>query len=853
MADPEGESDKPATTPQGSEQATTPLTTPSDSQPTTELNITDGSLRAIGGRFDLLAEIGRGGMGIVYRARDRETNETVAIKVLKPEIAARPELIERFRAELRLARKITHKNVCRTHDLHRFGETVVIAMEYLEGESLRAFLRRYGDVPMRRGQEWARQICSGLAEAHAQGVVHRDLKPENIMIDRQGVAKVMDFGIARSLETTATLTSTALGTPAYMSPEQAEGKPCDARSDIYSLGVILYEMFTARMPFRAETPAALALKQIHETPPPPREVEPDLPLRIDRAIQRCLEKKPEKRFQSAAELEAALTGEPQAKSAAVSGEEVELPFHLARWQRSDWGLVAAAMAGLALFFPFFNRTSLAPRSRVSFDRSVLPRIAQEFAGRLGAPVGQHARTGTVNLSMRYTYLAQRAGARVALELTDNPVPYWLWYVEWENGTHVAVDHRGALVHFWRDFAPGAGGAGPSLDEARPWAEKALSDFFGRDPAQLTVESATIATWGENAAPTFQWADPQDFHGLKRRYRVRFVGREVGEVGEFYDLPAGYRSPDPVWQMLPGVLLGILLVFPAITFRRRVDPRARWRVFHTLSGFAIGAWLASVTFSGVALRIMMGLFVGLGMAVGYFFLAIALEQFVRRMGATKLLTYARVFGRGAASEPCGLAVLRGTLVGLALLGLDTVLVWAATTNLRGRLDSYPHSGSQLAAFLGSSFPVLHVTLHSLCQSLSIIVLVPIFVSLVTRWARRPALAIVLAAALAGAALASPLFNIGSVQPYHLKVLVLFVDCLLLAWTFNRYDVLTVFVAAFTFAFCWENYLLLVVWQSLGPVEEWVAFGVWGLVVLAAVAIAFQSPLRSGYRRAAAAFD
>ncbi|MDA2914812.1 serine/threonine protein kinase, partial [Acidobacteriia bacterium AH_259_A11_L15] len=161
--------------------------------------------------------------------------------------------------------------------------------EYVEGESLRSFLNRYGSAPLRRGLEWTQQICSGLAEAHSQGVVHRDLKPENILIDRWGQAKIMDFGIARSLEADATRTGTLIGTPAYMSSEQAEGKPPDGRSDIYSLGLILYEMFTGQRAFHAETPIGLAMKQIQEAPRPPREVEPDLPERLDRAIQRCLE------------------------------------------------------------------------------------------------------------------------------------------------------------------------------------------------------------------------------------------------------------------------------------------------------------------------------------------------------------------------------------------------------------------------------------------------------------------------------------------------------------------------------------------------------------------------------------
>ena len=294
---------------------------------TTQWDLAEPALRSLRERYDLLGELGRGGMGIVYRARDRETGDTVALKVLKPEIAARPELIERFKSELLLARKITHKNVCRVYELNRFGAVSAISMEYVEGESLRAVLGRYGGVPPRRGLEWAGQVCGGLAEAHAQGVVHRDLKPENILIDRKGQAKVMDFGIARSLESDATRTGTLIGTPAYMSPEQVEGKPPDARSDIYSLGLILYEMFTGECAFRADTPVAAALKRLHEAPPPARTIEPDLPERIDRALQRCLDKDPKKRFQLVAELEAAL--QRRAPEELAAGEEA--PGTALRW------------------------------------------------------------------------------------------------------------------------------------------------------------------------------------------------------------------------------------------------------------------------------------------------------------------------------------------------------------------------------------------------------------------------------------------------------------------------------------------------------------------------------------------
>src|SRR5262245_28932145 len=163
----------PLWTPQGSTPTPQP-TAPARSTPPTGVPV------ALASRYDVLAEVGRGGMGVVYRARDRETEETVALKVLKTEIAARPDHIERFKSELRLARKITHKNVCRTHELLRFEDTVAIAMEFVEGESLRAVLKRFGGVPLRRGIEWMRQMCSALGEAHAQGIVHRDLKPENL-------------------------------------------------------------------------------------------------------------------------------------------------------------------------------------------------------------------------------------------------------------------------------------------------------------------------------------------------------------------------------------------------------------------------------------------------------------------------------------------------------------------------------------------------------------------------------------------------------------------------------------------------------------------------------------------------
>jgi serine/threonine protein kinase len=273
----------------------------------TSPTLTTASLAALSQRYDILGEAGHGNMGNVYKARDRETGETVALKLIKPEIASDQDMMERFKNELLFARKITHKNVCRVYEFNRIGGLACTSMEYVEGESLRSVLNRFGGLPLRKAVDIALQICSGLKEAHAQGIVHRDLKPENVMIDAQGNVKIMDFGIARSMEAAGTrLTGSMVGTPAYMAPEQVAGKPVDYRTDIYSLGLMLYEMFTGMQAFRADTAVAIALKQMRESPAPPHEVDPSIPVSIERLILKCLEKDPARRFQSIADLDRSL-------------------------------------------------------------------------------------------------------------------------------------------------------------------------------------------------------------------------------------------------------------------------------------------------------------------------------------------------------------------------------------------------------------------------------------------------------------------------------------------------------------------------------------------------------------------
>jgi serine/threonine protein kinase len=254
-------------------------------------------------RYEILEKLGKGGMGEVYRVKDVKLDEEMALKVLKPEVAAQEGTIVRFKNELKLARRIAHRNVCKMYDLNEEGETPFITMEYVKGENLKSFIRKNDKLSEEETIALAKQVCEGLVEAHELGVIHRDLKPHNIMVDDKGVAKVMDFGIAHSVEAAGvTQTGIMIGTPNYISPEQAEGDEVDQRSDIYSFGVILFEMVTGGLPFRGDTALSVALKHQTQLPQEPKKLNPDISENLSRLILVCMEKERERRYQTAEAL-----------------------------------------------------------------------------------------------------------------------------------------------------------------------------------------------------------------------------------------------------------------------------------------------------------------------------------------------------------------------------------------------------------------------------------------------------------------------------------------------------------------------------------------------------------------------
>ena len=366
----------------------------------------------LGGRYEIQKLLGMGGMGAVYKAHDLEVDRTVGLKVIRPDLAGNPDILARFKQELVLARQVTHRNIVRIYDLNEADGVKFITMEFIEGEDLRTILMREGKLPPKEAVNIMQQACSGLQAAHAEGVIHRDLKPSNIMRDGSGRVVIMDFGLAKTVQSDGlTQTGMMLGTMEYMSPEQAMGSELDARSDLFTMGLIFYELLTGSIPFRAESAIASLLKRTQERAVPLSDVDPTIPPGLSLIAAKCLERNLDLRYKTFLELLADLETWPaKSDNATLSSEPKIGPRRLTiRWPSiaAIVILVVLAVSGYLLRDKLLRRRPVQTSAAPAVSLAILPFrnasgdasldwLGPSLADMLSTEVGQSAQLRTVS-------------------------------------------------------------------------------------------------------------------------------------------------------------------------------------------------------------------------------------------------------------------------------------------------------------------------------------------------------------------------------------------------------------------------------------------------------------------------
>ena len=662
-------------------------------------------------RYRLVGLLGKGGMGEVYRAEDIKLEHTVALKFLPDTLAMDGAMLARFHGEVRVARQITHANVCRVHDIGEVEQRHFISMEFIDGEDLSSLLRRIGRLPGDKAVEIARQLCAGLSAAHDIGVLHRDLKPANVMIDGRGKVRITDFGLAGLAEEFRGEEVRA-GTPAYMSPEQLTGKEVTIKSDIYALGLVLYEVFTGKRAFEASTIAELVRLQEQTTPTNPSQWVKEIDPLVERVILRCLDKDPQKRPASAIQVAAALPGGDPLAAALAAGETPSPEMVAAVGEKMGLRPMTAVTCLLAVIISLIaaaylnHRTNLIERIPFESSPEVLARKGHEIITQLGYPErpfdsAYGLQRGDAYLKYikekdksreRWKPLEQGRGGVLYLWYRESPLPLmpgekFSWEVyssdppqDLPGMTGVVVDTLGRLLDFWAkppEFAvtpPPKSGDSPATTATAPdWkilftlAGLDLSRFTPADP-QWTPESAYDA----RAAWTGTLAELPDL--ALRVEAASYQGKFV-----FFHLYYPWNKPaalqaswnwDTVisFSFLAGIMLGAALLARHNYKQGKGDRRGAAR----LAYLGFGSWMLNWLFTAKHLATFGELFLlADGIRTALFWSAVlwvlylALEPYVRRRWPASLITWSRAL-EGKLRDPLvGRDLLIGILAGIVI--------------------------------------------------------------------------------------------------------------------------------------------------------------------------------------------
>ncbi|HEY3123687.1 MAG TPA: serine/threonine-protein kinase [Thermoanaerobaculia bacterium] len=688
-------------------------------------------------RYRIIGLLGHGGMGEVYRADDLKLGQPVALKFLPGALAQDPDRRARFYAEVRIARQVSHPNVCRVYDVGEIEGQHYLSMEFVDGEDLASLLKRIGRLPPDKALDISRELCAGLAAAHDKGVLHRDLKPSNVMVDGRGRARITDFGLA--VAAGEVVEGEVSGTPAYMAPEQLAGKGASVRSDVYALGLVLYELYTGRKAFEGASFQELKRKHSEQAPVSPSTVSPGFDPVVERVILRCLEKDPARRPASVLQVAAALPGGDPLAAALAAGETPSPEMVAAAGEEGAlaagraWTLLGGVMIAVLivlLLTPFSTDLGLAPLPKspdALFDR------AGEIVQKLGyAPTAADTASWW---SRQYDYLRYRADhltspQRVRELAAVEPHPWWFWYrqslrpmvatnmdhvvrrddppLEISGMVSLAVDARGNLVRF-RAVPPQideSRGAPPAVDWDALFREAGLDPkrFVPSGPKWLPPTfSDARAEWDGS----FERQPDLPIHVSAAAHRGKPVYFEVlGPWDRPLRMPEVRQMGRPVVAQAAFVFLILSVLAAGVVFARRNlrlgrgDRRGAFRVSIFVLVLSILGWLLfahhvtdlqgefEMFTNALGFSLLKGAFVWLAY--------MALEPYVRRRWPDLLISWTRLLS-GRFRDPL---VGRDVLIGLVFGGLSTIVFFIANGlasfwNVPGMTPVPPAGGQTLA--------------------------------------------------------------------------------------------------------------------------------------------------------------